>query len=101
MCLYQEVMQTSEDPNLIPSLTGEGVYSTLARNCHLSTGVLFFLEVCSILETVSVFWEKSGSASSKAKYIRMWHWHISKIMFNLRSLNNFKKFKWKVHILLN
>lgn len=31
MCLYQEVMQTSDDPNLIPSSTGEGVYSALAK----------------------------------------------------------------------
>lgn len=66
MFLYKEVMQTWEDPNLIPFLTGEGLYSALARNCHLSPGV-FLLEVCSILETVSVFWGKSGSVPSRAE----------------------------------
>lgn len=54
MCLYQKVMQTSEDPNLIQSPPGEGVHSALARNLDLFTGVLVLLEVCGILETISV-----------------------------------------------
>lgn len=91
MCLYQKEMQTSEDPNLIPSSPGEGVHAALARNLDPSTGVLVLLEVCGILETTSVIWGKGGSVQSKAEYIRMWHLHVRKIMFKYCSLDNFKK----------
>lgn len=94
MFLYQKVMQTSEDPNFIPSSPGEGVRSTLARTLDLSTGVLFLL-VCGILETISVIWGKGGSVQFKAEYIRMWHLHVSKIMFKYCSLDNVKNF-WKL-----
>ena len=95
MCLYQKVMQTSEDPNLVPSSPEEGMHSALARNLDLCTGVLFLLEVCGILETISVIWGEGGSVHSKAEYIRMWHLHVSKIVFKYCSLDNFKKF-WKL-----
>lgn len=58
---------------LIPSSPGEGVHSALARNLVLSTDVLFLLEVCRILETISVIWGKGGSVLSKAEYIRILH----------------------------
>lgn len=95
MFLYWKVMQTSEDPNLIPTSPGKGVHSALSRNFDLSTGALFLLEMCSILETISVIWGKCGSLRSKAEHIRMWHLHVSKIMFKYCSLDDFKKF-WKL-----